>query len=169
MIAFRVLDAALPRAEFDCGIPDMNAWFRTHAGQQHRRDSTRTHVGLRKPGDNIAAFYSLNAHRIELEQAATVPEFSSRKYPIPSILISRLAVDRRYQGQGIGALTLADALGVCATASVDIGVEVVVVDAIDHDAAAFYMRHGFAPLTTNGRRLYITTRNLRAATLRDSS
>lgn len=117
----------------------------------------------------IAAFYSLNAHRIELDDATGDQAFSNYRYPIPSILIARLAVDRRYQGQGIGALTLADALGVCATASVDIGVEIVVVDAIDQGATAFYKRHGFAPLTTDGRRLYITTKHLRAAAHREHS
>jgi GNAT superfamily N-acetyltransferase len=116
------------------------------------------------PNGRIAAFYPLNAHRIELDVAAGVgaAAFSSRKYPIPSVLISRLAVDCGYQGQGIGALTLADALGVCATVSEEIGVEVVVVDAIDPGAAAFYQLHGFARLTADGRRLYVTTKHVRA-------
>jgi hypothetical protein len=41
--------------------------------------------------------------------------------------------------------------------SQSIGFEVVVVDAIDHDASAFYRRFGFTPFHDDGLHLFLTT------------
>jgi len=163
MIVFRDFDPRLPRSGFDCGKAAMNDWFRTQAGQQERGDSVRTHLGLATVDSSIASFYSLAAHRIELDTAASTSLFSKRRYPIPSLLIARLAVDVRYQGNGIGALTLGDALSRCATVSKEIGVEVILVDAIDESAAAFYKKHGFEELTNDGRTLFVSSKALRAS------
>lgn len=162
MIVFRELDPTLPRREFDCGNTAMNEWFWTQAGQQERKDAVRTHVGLATFDSSIAAYYSLAAHRIELDTTAATRSFSSRRYPVPALLIARLAVDRRYQGPGIGTLALADALQRCASVPTQIGVEVVLVDTIDDAAAAFYAHHGLDRLTDDGRRWFVTTRHLRS-------
>ena len=62
---------------------------------------------------------------------------------IPAILLARLALDTRLHGEGLGAELLWDALTRCVVASDAAGARVVVVDAIDEDAAAFYARFGF--------------------------
>lgn len=138
----------------------MNQWFHTQAGQQQRRNSVRTHVGLITRDAEIAAFYSLAAHRIELDSTAASTQFTTRKYPIPALLIARLAVEKKHQGRGFGRLALGDALRRCLSVSSHVGVEVVLVDAIDASAADFYAHHGFQQLTSDGRRHFITMRQL---------
>jgi GNAT superfamily N-acetyltransferase len=67
---------------------------------------------------------------------------------IPLMLIARLAVDRSWQGKGLGSMLLADALRRCLGVSHIAGVRGVIAHAIDDAAAEFYAAHGFmrAPL-----------------------
>lgn len=77
------------------------------------------------------------------------------------MLIAKLAVDTRYQGNGLGRLTLTHALSLLSHSSVTIGFELVLVDAIDTNAAKFYERFGFRPLVDGEERLFLTTADLR--------
>ncbi len=101
---------------------------------------------------------------------ATTPSAPSRSFPpaclprckklpryetYPAILIGRLALDQRYQGQGLGRLLLVDALSRCLDLSTEIGAIAVVVDAKDDKARAFYEHVGFLRLLDNAYRLYI--------------
>ena len=64
-------------------------------------------------------------------------------YPIPVILLARLAVDKTEQKQGIGPALLKDALQRCLRASNEIGARAVLVHAIDEGAKSFYRHLGF--------------------------
>lgn len=77
-----------------------------------------------------------------------------RKLPrygaIPAIRLGRLAVDREFQARGLGGALLVNALRRAIAA--EIPGAVMLVDAKDQQAAAFYRHHGFlalqdAPLT----------------------
>lgn len=163
MIVFTSLDPRLARSTFDCGNPAVTNWFRHQAGQQDRRDGARTTVGLATFDSAIASFFTLITHRLELDDAAASTFYASRRYPIPAVLIAQLGVDIRYQRKGIGALTLGHALQVLSETSKAIGFEVVLVDAIDERAGAFYERYGFRPLAEGSSRLFLPTRTLRNA------
>ena len=62
---------------------------------------------------------------------------------VPLLLIGRLAIDRAFQGMGLGTELLSDALRRCLAASEIAGARGVVAHAIDDDAIRFYQRHGF--------------------------
>jgi ribosomal protein S18 acetylase RimI-like enzyme len=62
---------------------------------------------------------------------------------VPGYLIGRLALHRELQGRGLGTQLLLDALEVIAAAAEHGAGRVIVVDAIDEHAAAFYERHDF--------------------------
>ena len=69
------------------------------------------------------------------------------RYPLVSAtLIGRLAVASDYQGRRFGAIMLADALLRSLASAEVVGSSMVVVDAVDETAAAFYSAHGFARL-----------------------
>lgn len=72
---------------------------------------------------------------------------------IPAILLAKLALDRRLQGTGLGADLLIKALEVIVEAGKMAGGKLVVVDAIDEEAAAFYRHHDFEPLAADRSRL----------------
>jgi GNAT superfamily N-acetyltransferase len=87
---------------------------------------------------------------------AELPAEVARRLPrcplVPATLLGRLAVDRKYQGQGYGRFLLADALA-CALRS-EIASFAVVVDAKDETARRFYERESFLPFPDQPMKLF---------------
>ena len=81
-----------------------------------------------------------------------VPEAARKhvpRYPLVSAtLIGRLAVAKDRQGQGMGAILLADALQRAFESAGVVGSSMVVVEAVDEPAGGFYAAHGFVRLPT---------------------
>lgn len=93
-----------------------------------------------------------------------LPPASSRKlprHPLPVVLLARLAVDRDFQGKGIGEMLLLDALERSLALSEQLGIFAVEVLAIDETAAGFYRRYGFAPLVDDARHLFLPMETVR--------
>ena len=76
-----------------------------------------------------------------------------RNFEIPSILLARLASSEHLHGQGLGAELLLRALRTVIDAARVAGGKLVVVDAIDAGAEAFYRHHDFQPLPHRSDRL----------------
>jgi len=74
--------------------------------------------------------------------------------PIPTILVARLAVDHRHQGRRLGSRLLAEALRRAVAASDVAAARLVVVDAVDEDAAGYYRRWGFVAVPETPLRLF---------------
>jgi len=75
----------------------------------------------------------------------------------------RLAVDEREHGSGHGGFLLAEALVRAVTAGEAVAARLVVVDAIDDEAAAFYEHFGFTRAPEHPRRRYRRTKDIRAS------
>ena len=87
-------------------------------------------------------------------------------YPIPAVRIGKLAVDKRFKGQGIGKLLLVDAFKRILSVE-DIAIKVVVVDAKDDAAAEFYMKFGFIRFQDNPGSLFIPLETVKKAFLKE--
>ena len=74
---------------------------------------------------------------------------------MPATLLGRLAISRAFHGQGYGHALLFDALQRSLVGSRSIASSVVLVDAKDESAAAFYAKHGFATLHGTPGRLFL--------------
>jgi GNAT superfamily N-acetyltransferase len=69
------------------------------------------------------------------------------RYPLVSAtLIGRLAVSRTRQGDGLGSFLLADAVQRAYASAGTVGSSMLVVDALNERAAAFYESFGFQAL-----------------------
>lgn len=160
--------AALDRSrhrtdDFRCGRPKLDTWLRAFAGQAQRRDASRTYVIADADG-LVLGFYTLVAGQVGYEEATSdVRRGMSKHFPIPVVVLARLAVDDRRHGEGLGAALLADAMRRAVRAAEEVGIRAVVVDAIDARAAEFYRRFGFVAFDTNGPRLMTTVAKLRIA------
>lgn len=149
--------------DFRSGQPRLDTWLRASAGQAQRRDASRTYV-VADDGERVIGYYTLVAGQVNVGEAThEVRRGMSRHFPIPVVLLARLAVDERRQGEGIGAGLLADALRRAVRAADEVGIRAVVVDAVDQRAAAFYRRFGFAALNDDGLTLMTSVAKLRAA------
>jgi len=132
--------------------PSLDEWLRARAFAREGL-SARTYVICASRAANVVVgYYAIStaaAHR------AALPSAKLRKgapQEVPLLLIGRLAIDVTFQGQGLGAALLADALRRCAAASTITGVRGVLVHAIDDEAAGFYQRFGFINAPPLGER-----------------
>lgn len=138
---------------FSSGKEALDAWLKKHALHADRSGTGRTYVWIDEAG-RVVAYFTLAPHLVRREE---LPAGVGRGSPdaIPSILLARLALDQSLQGQGWGVVLLADALRVALEAMRTAGGRLIVVDAIDPQAAAFYEHHGFTPVPENPHRLVI--------------
>ncbi len=153
-------DRRLDRHSFDCGNPDLNDWLRRQAGQQERANNTRTFLAVE--GSTVIGYYATTTYRLGLDDAAAMYGVGRRPYPIPAVLLARLAVDRDSQGSGVGSRLLLHALRQIAHASRHVGFEVVVVHAIYRSAVTFYGQRGFTQFEDHDLHLFMPVKDLLA-------
>jgi GNAT superfamily N-acetyltransferase len=127
--------------EFDCGKhASLTRWLKRLARMNQASGDSRTYVVHRELA--VVGYYSLAPGSISRNEA--IPRASkSAPDPIPIVLLARLAVDKREQGQGIGPALLKDALKRAYAGAEIIGGRAILVHAMDTDAAAFYRKYGF--------------------------
>lgn len=155
-------DRRWDRSAFSCGKADLDTWLITQAGQQERNNNTRTFLAVAADSTRVVGYYSTTTYRLDLDEAAVAFGVGKRRYPVPAVLLARLAVDDAWKGRGLGQRLLVHALRSIAGASLSIGFEVVVVHAIDAEAAAFYARFGFIPFADHDLHLFLPVTSVRA-------
>ena len=142
------------RASFSCGIPALDEYLHRYARQNDEKNIARTFVAVN--GDNrVLGYHSVSATRIEFEALPADLHRRLPHYPVPAALIARLAVDTTVADQELGARLLIDALRRILNASSEMAVKVVVVDAMNEQAKAFYRHFGFVPIPGQDLQLFL--------------
>jgi predicted GNAT family N-acyltransferase len=132
------------RNHFDCGYPALDDYIKKYAKQNHEKGIAKTFVAIEDSTSlKVDGFYTLSASTIEFESLPDTSQKGLPAYPIPTILIGKLAVDSAAKGQGLGTELLVDALLRAVKASQDVAVFAVRVDAIDSTARDFYLKYEF--------------------------
>ncbi len=140
------------RGGFRCGEPALDRYFQTQATQDIRRRLANCFVAVEQTTGIIAAFYTLSAASIPLVDLPSEETKRLPRYPsLPAVRIGRLAVDKRFQGRGLGAALLIDA--VARTLRADAAAFTLLVDAKNDRAVEFYKRFGFKTLASEPRTL----------------
>jgi len=156
------LITAQHRAEnFDCGAESLNQYLKRFALTNAASGTARTYVTTSGPELLVIGYYSLAAGSVE---RANVPERVGKgvpNHPVPVVLLARLAVDRFFQGKGLGRGLLRDALQRTVSAADIIGVRAILVHAKDGEAARFYAKFGFLPSPTDPLHLMLLMKDLR--------
>ncbi len=137
------------RQGFDCGRQELNDWLRQVARQHQEKGLSRTFVAILDDAPNsICGYYALTLAELENRN---LPEAWRKKMPrrIPGVKLGRLAVDKRFQGKGLGDLLLIDALTRAQRIYQEAGGIGLFVDAIDAQAAGYYRRFGFVAAPDN--------------------
>src|SRR4051812_32665110 len=87
------------RDRFSCGVPALDEVLKRYALQNQRDNLSRTFV-LTDDASHVVGYYTVAASSVGRE---TVPDqFRLPKYPIPTVLLARLAVDECHKGERIG-------------------------------------------------------------------
>ncbi len=149
------------RAAFTCGVDSLDAYLKTQASQDVRRKANAVFVlTLVAEPRRILGYFTLCATSLA---QGDVPEGARKhvpRYPLVSAtLIGRLAIASDHQGRGLGGILLARALRASYDSAATVGSCMVVVDAIDEGAAAFYEAHDFTRLP-DSLRLVMATRTI---------
>lgn len=131
------------RQDFDSGRRELNDWLRQVARQHQEKDLSKTFVAIHEgTPDRIYGYYALTLAELENRH---LPEARRNKLPrrIPGVRLGRLAVHKHHHGKGLGELLLVDALTRARRIYTEAGGIGLFVDAIDEQAAGYYLRFGF--------------------------
>lgn len=163
MTGFRIepLSPKFDRLPFNSGSVPLDLYLRELATQDMKRRISNCFVALDDAG-TIVEFYSFAATSLPLTELT--PEETKRlpRYGVlPAGIIGRLAVDRRYQGRGLGVSLIMDAANRAAHA--EPAIFALLVDAKDDVAAAFYKHLGFRAFASRPSSLFLPIASILAA------
>jgi GNAT superfamily N-acetyltransferase len=160
-VTVRKLAAADKTDEFDCGKEALNRYLQRFALMNQRANVSLTYVSCR--GDQaIAGYYSLTVGSVERESAPARISQGIGRYPVPVMLLARLAIDRREQGRGLGRALLKDALLRTMQAADIAGIRALLVHAKDAAARQWYERFDFTPSPSDPLHLYLLMKDIAA-------
>lgn len=146
------------RQAFDCGRQELNDWLRQVARQHQDKGLSKTFVAIRAETPTlVCGYYALTLAELENRH---LPKAWRKKLPrrIPGVRLGRLAVDRQYQGKGLGELLLIDALTRARRIYTEAGGIGLFVDALDESAAGYYRRFGFEAAPDNPLLLFLSAK-----------
>ncbi len=144
---------------FDCGKPTLNDWFVRHARQSQASGSARTFVV--SEDDRVAGYFSLTVGQIDTVDAPERVRKGMGQYPIPVVILARLAVNRQDQGRGIGMGMLQDGIRRAVLIAEQAGIRAMLTHPIDEDAARFFSRFGFIASPLREQQLVLLLKDAR--------
>jgi GNAT superfamily N-acetyltransferase len=132
-------------ASFDSGEPVLDDWLRRRAWNNQQMAASRTYVACPVGSQRIAGYFALSMGQI-LAQEVVGSMRRNMPQSIPAVMLGRLAIDRAWQGMGLGRALLADVVQRSLRASSQVSARLVIVHAISPAAEAFHLHHGFTRL-----------------------
>lgn len=152
------------RASFDCGDPPLNDFLRRYARQSHEKGVAKTFVAISKSvPKTILGFYSLCPASLEYARAPEIIRKGQARHDLPVFRLARLAVDRTFQGQGLGGQLLLAAGRRCLLAATEVGGVALLIDAKNERAAKWYASYGAVRLADVTLSLLLPLATIQAA------
>lgn len=139
--------------EFDCGKPVLNEWLMRHARQAQSSGSARTFVVA--DDGRVAGYFSLTVGQVDTLSAPERLRKGMGQYPIPVVILARLAVSIRDRGRGIGIGMLQDAIRRTLLIAEQAGIRALLTHPLDAEASGFYTRFGFLASPLSERQLLL--------------
>jgi GNAT superfamily N-acetyltransferase len=127
---------------FESGERSLDEWILQRVLRNERDGASRTYVIC--SNNVVIGYYALSTGSIA---SVSAPGRIRRNMPdpIPVMLLGRLAIDRRWQGRGLGQELLRDAVLRTIQVSDMAGVRAIAVNAISENARRFYEKYNFKP------------------------
>ncbi|SCC93457.1 GCN5-related N-acetyltransferase [Thiomonas sp. X19] len=144
---------------FDCGKPALNDWLLRHAQQAQGSGSARTFVVA--ADDRVAGYFSLTVGQIDSLEAPDRIRKGMGQYPVPVVILARLAVSLQDQGRGIGFGLLQNAIRRTMLIAEQAGIRAMLTHPIDEEAARFYTRFGFIASPLREQQLLLLLKDAR--------
>jgi GNAT superfamily N-acetyltransferase len=148
-----------PVEGFDCGHEQLNRYLLRYAWQNQQAGASQTYVGI--VDDMVIGFYTLAVGQVSRQEAPSRLTKGLARIPVPIMLLARLVVDRRWQGQGIGNALLKDAMLRTLQAADIAGIRAFAVHAKDENAKRFYEHFDFIPSPVDPMHLFVLLEDVR--------
>lgn len=145
--------------DFDCGQPALNDWLLRHARQAQGSGSAKTFVVA--DDDRVAGYFSLTVGQIDTLDAPDRIRKGMAQYPVPVVILARMAVSTHHQGRGIGFGLLQDAIRRTMLIADQAGIRAMLTHPIDEEAARFYTRFGFIASPLREQQLLLLLKDAR--------
>ena len=141
---------------FDSGYDTLDEWLRRRARANQVSGASRTYVVCDE--SRVVGFYCLSSGGLAASDAPG-PLRRNMPDPVPMAILGRLAIDRDWQGKGLGAALLQDAVLRAGQAAHIMGIRGVLVHAISDEAKAFYEHYGFIASPKNPMTLVMSLKS----------
>jgi len=124
-----------------------------------RANGAQTYVGVY--GTDIIGYYTLVVGHVAYEEAPERLAKGLSRNAVPIMLLARLATDLAWQGKGVGAGLLRNAMQRTVQAADIAGIRAFLVHAKDDKAKAFYEHFNFLPSPTDPYHLHLLVKDIR--------
>jgi GNAT superfamily N-acetyltransferase len=155
----QALNAKHQLGDFDCGKPALNDWLVRHAMQAQSSGSARTCVVVE--GARVVGYFSLAVGQADAMEVPDRIRKGMGRYPIPVVILARLAVSLQDQGKGIGVGMLQEAIRRTIGIADQAGVRALLTHPIDEEASRFYRRFGFESSPIREQQLLLLLKDAR--------
>ena len=145
---------------FDCNREGLNRFLIRYALQNQQAGASQTYVALSE--EEVVGYYTLVVGQVEYEDAPERLTKGLARHPVPVMVLARLAVASGWQGKGLGAGLLKDAMLRTIQAADIAGIRAFAVHAKDEQAKAFYERFDFLPSPVDPYHLFRLMKDVRA-------
>lgn len=144
---------------FECGKPALSEWLLRHARQAQSAGSAKTFVVT--DDDRVVAYFSLTVGQINTLEAPERARKGMGQYPLPVVVLARLAVSQQHQGRGIGIGLMQDAIRRTVLIAEQAGIRALLTHPIDAEATRFYTRFGFIASPLREQQLLLLPKDAR--------
>lgn len=153
----RPISADFDLSPFDSGVADLDIWLKRRALANEGAGASRTFVIAKER--RVVGYYALTVGSVT-HGAAGGRVRRNMPDPIPVAILARLAIDRGWQGKGLGGELLQDAVLRVIGAAETLGIRALMIHALSNDAKRFYERYGFTASPIEPLVLIATLRDL---------
>lgn len=143
----------------DCGQETLNRYLTRYALISQRANGAQTYVGV--SGKEIIGFYTLVVGHVAYDDAPDRLKKKLSRHPVPVMILARLGVDLDWQGKGVAAGLLRDAMQRTVQVADIAGLRAFLVHAKDDRARAFYEHFDFTPSPTDPYHLFLLLKDIR--------
>jgi GNAT superfamily N-acetyltransferase len=144
---------------FDCGREALNRFLIRFAFQNQQAGASQTYVALAE--GEIVGYFTLVVGQVDYDDAPERLTKGLARHPVPIMLLARLAIANSWQGKGLGAGLLKDAMLRTLQAADIAGIRAFAVHAKDDEARAFYEHFNFVPSPSDPYHLFRLMKDVR--------
>lgn len=161
LVSIKQITSKSSLKQFDCDIPALNEFLSRYALKNDELGIGKTFIALNND-NKILGYFTLATAQISFEDIPEPYRMKLPKYPIPALRLARLAVDKHFQGNGIGKELLRDVFKKILSVAEITAVKFIIVDAKE-TSKSFYEHYGFIRFSKQNLSYFIPIETVRMA------